>query len=88
MLYVVRTTLIIDDDVMFLARDLARARRTSVSAVISDLAREGFRGQQRATAGADEPPGQPGPGGLPRLPSRGGVVTNEQVNNLREHLGI
>jgi hypothetical protein len=80
-----RTTLIIDDDVLFLARDLAKAQHKSLSAVISELARDGFlarrheRGAQRSEAPA---------GRLPQLPSRGGVVTNQQVNALRDSLGI
>ncbi|MFT4036185.1 MAG: antitoxin [Patulibacter sp.] len=37
-----RTTLSLDDDVIFAARELAAAQRRSLGAVISDLARRGL----------------------------------------------
>jgi len=38
----VRTTLDIDDDVIAVARELARDERRSIGAVVSDLARRGL----------------------------------------------
>lgn len=38
-----RTTLAIDDDVLVLARSVARARKVSVGKALSDLARRGHR---------------------------------------------
>lgn len=38
-----RTTLVIDDDVLEVARDIARAQRRSLGEVISGLARRGLR---------------------------------------------
>ena len=85
MLCVVRTTLIVDDDVMFLARDLAKLERKPVSTVISELARDGYKARQASPSAADAPPRERQFG---RLPDRGVVVTTEQVNALREQLGI
>jgi hypothetical protein len=39
----VRTTLDLDADVLDAARELARARRTSLGAIVSELARAGLR---------------------------------------------
>ncbi|MDR2347952.1 MAG: hypothetical protein LBD90_04920 [Bifidobacteriaceae bacterium] len=83
-----RTTLILDDEVALLARDLAKAEHKSISAVISELAREGYNARRQPPA-TDAAAGAPRRfGRLPQLPSRGGVVTNEHVNALREQLGI
>ncbi|MDR1512959.1 MAG: hypothetical protein LBS56_05685 [Propionibacteriaceae bacterium] len=79
-----RTTLIVDDDVMYLARDLAKAERKPVSAVISELAREGYQARRAAAAEGGGPRGRE----FGRLPDRGVVVTGEQVNALREQLGV
>jgi hypothetical protein len=74
---------VLDDDVAFLARELAASSRRSVGQVIPDLARRGYQSErQQSLAQA------PGGGEFPQLPSRGGTVTNEQVNRLREELGI
>ena len=80
MLAAMRTTLVLDDDVAFLARELAASSRRSVGQVISDLARRGYQSEreQSLAQAADG-----GPGEFPQLPSRGGTVTNEQVNRLR-----
>ncbi|MDR1187638.1 MAG: hypothetical protein LBK95_09315 [Bifidobacteriaceae bacterium] len=80
-----RTTLIIDDDVMFAARDLAKAKHKSVSAVVSDLLRKGYQADREASVASGS---RRQAGRLPQFPSRGGIVTNEQVNALREELGI
>ena len=75
-----RTTLQLDDDVLDAARVLARRRRLSVGAVISDLARQALR----RPAGLEEVPSQRS--GLPLLPLKpsGGVVDLNLVNHLRD----
>ena len=84
MLAAVRTTLVLDDDVAFLARELATSTRRSIGEVISDLARRGYQAErQRIQTGADPADGQ-----LPQFPSRGGIISNELVNRLREELDI
>jgi hypothetical protein len=76
----VRTTLDIDDDVLRAARELARRERKTAGRVISELARKAL--------GA-EPKGAPSRGekvvhGFRPFPRRGGVVTNDVIDRLRE----
>jgi hypothetical protein len=76
----VRTTLEIEDDVLFAVKDLARRQNKTAGQVISDLAR---RALTRGPAGkeAREPAAFYG---FRPLPRRGGVVSNELINRLRE----
>ena len=75
-----RTTLDIEEDVLFAVKDLARLQKKTAGEVISDLAR---RALTRAPAGTDarEPSAFYGFRPLPRC---GGVVSNELINRLRE----
>ncbi|HSR67910.1 MAG TPA: CopG family transcriptional regulator [Acidobacteriota bacterium] len=74
-----RTTLDIDDDILQAAKELAKRRKSSAGKVLSDWAREALTPR-------------PGAGerrlrnGVPVLPEdkRGGVVTLEAVNRLRD----
>jgi hypothetical protein len=77
-----RTTLQLDDDVLAAARVLARQRRISLGAVISDLARQGLVGPPPAAA-TTSPSHR---NGLPLLPwkSEGAPVDLELVNSLRD----
>ena len=77
-----RTTLQLDDDVLAAARVLARQRRRSVGAVISDLARQTL--SRPSTRGLQADLEQRS--GLPQLPvtPSGGVVDQELVNQLRD----
>jgi len=77
----VRTTLTIDDDVLGAARDRARREDRSIGEVISQLAREALTG--RATPGSEGRLDEHFLGFRP-LPSRGPVVTNELIDQLRE----
>lgn len=85
-----RTTLDIADDVLFAARDLARREKKSLGEVISDLARQAFM------QGASAVPGSPrhraaeplASYGIHPLPPRGGVVSNELIDRLRDDEGI
>ena len=76
-----RTTLTIDDDVLVAARDRARREARSIGEVISQLAREALTG--RATPGSEGRLDEHFLGFRP-LPSRGPVVTNELIDQLRE----
>jgi predicted transcriptional regulator len=73
-----RTTLDIEDDVLFAAKDIARRRRSSVGKALSDLARQGL---VRGEAGHAR-------NGLPLFPVRpaAGVVTLDIVNRLRDEI--
>ncbi|MCB1487593.1 MAG: CopG family transcriptional regulator [Bauldia sp.] len=79
-----RTTLDIDDDVLQMAKELARAEKKTAGAVISDLAR-------KALTRAPEPIDVSRlevVDGIPVLPSRGGIVTTELVERLLEQADL
>ncbi|HMN75083.1 MAG TPA: CopG family transcriptional regulator [Burkholderiaceae bacterium] len=75
-----RTTLVIDDDILTAARHIAERDRRSVGEVISVLAREGLA-SSAGTAGAER-------NGIPLLPGRRAAVpvTPELVSRLRDEL--
>ena len=88
-----RTTLDIADDVLFAAKEVAKREKKPLGAVISDLARRAFADRSApAWAKANAPTLGDGAWlasyGIAPLPSRGGLVTNELVNQLREQEGI
>lgn len=80
-----RTTLQLDDDVLAAARVLARQQRTSLGAVISELARQALVAPVPASAVSIEPAHR---NGLPLLPwkAEGAPVDLELVNSLRDEL--
>ncbi len=86
-----RTTLDIADDVLYAAKELARREKKPLGTIIGDLARRALLNPAGTTAGA-----QPVPQvserlalyGINPLPSRGGIVSNELVDRLREAEGI
>jgi hypothetical protein len=80
-----RTTLEIEDDVLLAAKELARRSGTTAGRVISNLVRQALTQPAAAIAsGAREPAAVYG---FRPFPSRGSVVTNEQVDRLREEEG-
>lgn len=82
-----RTTLDIADDVLLAAKETARRDKRSVGDVVSDLAR-------RALQGDPPPPGARAAAarrdqrlaglGIQPLPKRGGIVSNETIDRLRD----
>lgn len=72
-----RTTLEIDDDVLEAAKSIARQSDRTAGAVLSDLAR-------RALTSVPAKSSRAGVGGFVPFESRGGLVTNEQIDRLRE----
>jgi hypothetical protein len=72
-----RTTLDIEDDVLQAAIELAEREGTTVGRVISMLARRGLGGSP-----AKAQPGLQSRHGVPLLPSRGEVVTVDQVSRM------
>ncbi len=89
-----RTTLDIADDVLFAAKELAQREKKSVGAVISELARQAFA-QSRASTGtiasAGKVPHAAEPlaaYGIEPLPARGGIVSNELIDRLRDAEGV
>ncbi len=79
-----RTTLDIEDDVLLAAKEAARRQKVSVGAVISDLARRSLL-QRSALAPASSPSrSRLAALGIEPLPKRGGIVTNEVIDQLRD----
>ena len=75
-----RTTLDIDDDVLEAARERARRERRTIGELLSELARCGLS----APSGMGAVNDQQAAYGFRPFPSRGGMVTNELINKLRE----
>lgn len=71
-----RTTLDIDDDVLFAAKEMAKRRGMSMGKALSDLARQAL--SRRAET--------PSRNGVPIFPhqAESGVVTLELINQLRD----
>jgi hypothetical protein len=75
-----RTTLDIDDDVLQAAKERARRDKKTTGEVISELARSALTTPpQRLTARQPK-----ALYGFRPFPKRGGVVTNELIDKLRE----
>ena len=75
-----RTTLDIDDDVLQAAKERARREKKTAGEVISELARQALTTPPQALA-ARQPKAIYG---FRPFPKRGGVVTNELIDRLRE----
>lgn len=77
-----RTTLDIADDVLQAAKERARRDKTSLGQVISDLARQALTG---GVAGASRATGEErAVYGFKPFSRRGGIVTNELIDRLRD----
>ena len=74
-----RTTLDIEEDVLFAAKDLARRDKKTAGQVISELARKGLT--DAAAVAAGEPKAIYG---FRPFPKDGRIVSNELINKLRE----
>ncbi len=80
-----RTTLDIAYDVLLAAKETARRKKLSVGTVISDLARLALVQSKAASTGrAAQPRSRLARLGIQPLPKRGGVVSNETINQLRD----
>ena len=89
-----RTTLDISDDVLFAAKEMARSSGKTMGQVISDLARQAFaqkpdaqtaKGAERVAHIVSEPLAVYG---IQPLAKRGGVVSNELIDRLRDEEGV
>jgi hypothetical protein len=87
----VRTTIAIEDDLFYAVKERARRERRSAGDVVSDLLRQALTRVDDGEAsvgsanGLDE---RLRARGIRPLPHRGGVVTNDLVNQLREDLDL
>jgi hypothetical protein len=75
-----RTTLDIEEDVLQAAKDRARRENRTIGQVISELARAALTSRVQRS---DRPSAKAVCGFRP-FPSRGGIVTNELIDSLRE----
>ncbi len=81
-----RTTLNIDDDLLLAVREVARRESKSAGVVVSDLLRQSLaRGEQDHPEDRTERPAAEF--GFRPFPKRGGIVTNELIDRLREEIG-
>lgn len=75
-----RTTLDIDDDVLLAAKERARREKKTAGTVISELARTALTRLPQGPATKEPKPIY----GFRPFPKRGGIVTNELIDKLRE----
>ena len=81
-----RTTLNIDDDVLLAIKEMAKRESKPAGAVVSGLLRESLAGGDRARP--EDRTGHPAAEfGFRPFPKRGGIVTNELIDRLREKTG-
>lgn len=88
-----RTTIDIGDDILFVAREMAQREKKSLGQVITELARRAFVNPGNAyPAGAEMAAPQASERlanfGIHPLPKRGGIVSNELIDRLRDAEGI
>jgi hypothetical protein len=83
--FMMRTTLDIDDSVLLAAKEIARRKNSTAGAVISDLARKALTGVAMEPAGISEPHAFYG---FQPQPASGRVVSNETIEKIREEEGI
>ena len=84
-----RTTLDIDDDVLFAAKELAVAERKTAGKIMSEVFRRGLSAPDAlATVAKRGRPKLVMKNGIPVQPSRGEVVTLEKVRRIMEEEGI
>jgi len=76
-----RTTLDIADDVLMAVKERARRQKRSAGDLLSELAREALTRRYREDPEAKKPKSFYG---FEPLPPRGGAVSNELIDKLRE----
>ena len=81
-----RTTLDIEDDVLAVAKEMARRQRVSAGHVISRLLREAMSGANSLK----QPPegGQRCVAGFRPFPSQGVLITDAHIDSLRDAEGV
>lgn len=80
-----RTTIDIENDILRAMKEIARTENTAIGKVVSRLLREALTGGAVA-GGAGE--ATAAPTGFAPFPSRGGLVTNELIDKLRDAEGV
>jgi hypothetical protein len=91
-----RTTLDISDDVFFAAKEVARREKKTLGQIASEMMRRGLSARPLMTDAAnfdgisaeDDIDNRLQALGVRTLPARGGIVTNELIDRLREQEGV
>ncbi len=79
-----RTTLNIDDDLLLAVKEIARRESKSVGGATSDLLRRALAGDEPSGLAESRPSCRTVEFGFQPFPPRGGIVTNELIDRLRE----
>ena len=82
-----RTTIDIEDDVLAAVKELARMQNVGIGRVISRLVREALSGQADKAKSVDANVESKTICGFRPFASRGVIVTNDVVNELRDQEG-
>ena len=77
-----RTTLSLDDDVLFAVKERSRREGRSIGAVLSDLARQALTARNTAAVDGDVFYG------FEPLPHRGQAVSNALIDRLRDEESV
>ena len=86
-----RTTLDIDDDVLFAAKEIARREKKTIGQVLSEQARRALQMPAYTMQATEPAPKTEGPlakFGLIPLPHRGVIITHEMVDRIRDEEDI
>lgn len=83
-----RTTLDIADDVLLAAKEVARREKRTVGEVVSELARSALVAPERGAPPRRGARQRLARFGIQPLPARGGIVSNELIDRLRDQEGI
>ncbi|PZS17633.1 MAG: antitoxin [Acidimicrobiales bacterium] len=75
-----RTTIRLDDDLLFAVQERARREKRTAGEVLSDLVRQALTGQGRQSEGH----ASAGHLGFQPLPRRGAAISNALIDRLRE----
>ncbi|TXT38982.1 MAG: hypothetical protein FD135_2516 [Comamonadaceae bacterium] len=81
-----RTTLDIEDDVLYAAKELAARERVTASVLISRLLRAAISGGFAAPPQSAKPPRSVA--GFQPFEAQGVLITNAQINALRDTEGV
>lgn len=81
-----RTTLNIEDDILANVKEMARREGVSTGRILSRLAREALTGKHLSPDAESRE--EKTVGGFRPFPSRDVVVSNEDVNRLRDKEGV
>lgn len=75
-----RTTLVIDDDVLQAAREMALLEKTTAGQILSRLARKGLTSRPKPKVKYRN--------GIPVFPARGETITIDHINRMMDQEGI